>query len=533
MANRYAVANGNWSSLATWDGGVSLPGAGDSVRPNGYTVTIDQDITVTELIGNASSPAVAGGSFLFQAGRIITGNVVMATGGGTLMSLTGSGSTRTIVGHVSSSVSGSGINVGSNPDGLIIVGNVTSTGNGNCIKGYDSLYLTITGNVSSTSTGRAIQDQTSAGEASISITGDVTSSGTAAAMWVNTAGTVTITGTVTGGTTYGLYSLQAVVIHNGNQIDGTTGHRAIYTPRLWISSSVQTQHQICTNNSGVVGALRSLYTGGVNLGQPSQANVRSGTTFGAASEYTGTLAVPSPTLVAIGVATDNTVGSYEPVGGASAADIADAVWDEARSGHTTTGTFGEKVNAELDSATQTQLDNIENTAAQRAFGIVERPPSDTGVITFVWPALGATITGTVSLNNASYIPVIGAFEFLRTDGGKYFYTLAYNTADRPVSAGSARYALTDGTYTRYLVLRVVESGDTGETTALAVLCFDWEAVTGEVPSRSVLNALRHIRNKWALDGNTKTVYAEDDTTPAYTTSVTADGAGNIIADTPD
>lgn len=189
--------------------------------------------------------------------------------------------------------------------------------------------------------------------------------------------------------------------------------------------------------------------------------------------------------------------------------------------------------AELDSATQTQLDNIENTAAQRAFGIVERPPSDTGVITFVWPALGATITGTVSLNNASYIPVIGAFEFLRTDGGKYFYTLAYNTADRPVSAGSARYALTDGTYTRYLVLRVVESGDTGETTALAVLCFDWEAVTGEVPSRSVLNALRHIRNKWALDGNTKTVYAEDDTTPAYTTSVTADGAGNIIADTPD
>lgn len=69
-------------------------------------------------------------------------------------------------------------------------------------------------------------------------------------------------------------------------------------------------------------------------------------------------------------------------------------------------------------------------------------------------------------------------------------------------------------------------------TALAVLCFDWEVVTGEVPSRSVLNALRHIRNKWALDGSTKTVYAEDDTTPAYTTTVTADGAGNITADEP-
>lgn len=194
---------------------------------------------------------------------------------------------------------------------------------------------------------------------------------------------------------------------------------------------------------------------------------------------------------------------------------------------------GGRIAAVLDSATQTQLDNIESIAAQRAFGIIERPPADTGVITFAWPALGATITGTVSLNNASYIPVTGAFAFLRTDGGKYFYTLAYNAADRPATAGSARYALTDGTYTRYLVLRVVESGDTGETTALAVLCFDWEAITGEVPSRSVLNALRHIRNKWALDGATKTVYAEDDTTPAYTTTVTADGAGNITADTPD
>lgn len=34
----------------------------------------------------------------------------------------------------------------------------------------------------------------------------------------------------------------------------------------------------------------------------------------------------------------------------TAAVIADAIWDEARSGHVTAGTFGEKVNAELDSA---------------------------------------------------------------------------------------------------------------------------------------------------------------------------------------
>lgn len=178
------------------------------------------------------------------------------------------------------------------------------------------------------------------------------------------------------------------------------------------------------------------------------------------------------------------------------------------------------------------LEAVATTAPQRPAAVLERPPTDTGVITFAWPALGATITGTVSIDNAAYTPIAGDISFLRTDGGKYFYTLTYDAADRPATAGSARYALTDGDYTRYMVLRVVVSGDTGEATALAVLCTDWTTITGEVPSRSALNALRHIRNKWALDGNTKTVYAEDGTTPAFTTTVTADGAGNITADTP-
>lgn len=178
------------------------------------------------------------------------------------------------------------------------------------------------------------------------------------------------------------------------------------------------------------------------------------------------------------------------------------------------------------------LEAVATTAPQRPATVLERPPTDTGVITFAWPALGATITGTVSIDNAAYTPIAGDISFLRADGGKYFYTLTYDAADRPATAGSARYALTDGDYTRYMVLRVVVSGDTGEATALAVLCTDWTTITGEVPSRSVLNALRHIRNKWALDGNTKTVYAEDGTTPAFTTTVTADGAGNITADTP-
>lgn len=33
MAVRYAAATGNWSSVATWDGGASLPAAGDAPAP--------------------------------------------------------------------------------------------------------------------------------------------------------------------------------------------------------------------------------------------------------------------------------------------------------------------------------------------------------------------------------------------------------------------------------------------------------------------------------------------------------------------
>jgi len=77
--------------------------------------------------------------------------------------------------------------------------------------------------------------------------------------------------------------------------------------------------------------------------------------------------------------------------------------------------------------------------------------------------------------------------------------------------------------------------DPGDAGSLgdAFLLRDWTAVTASVPARSVLNALRHIRNKWSISGATKTVYKEDDSTTAYTTTVQTDaGANPITSDTP-
>jgi len=61
----------------------------------------------------------------------------------------------------------------------------------------------------------------------------------------------------------------------------------------------------------------------------------------------------------------------------------------------------------------------------------------------------------------------------------------------------------------------------------AILKRDWTQVTGEA-SRSVLNALRFLRNKWTAIGATLTVMKEDDSTTAWTAAITKDAASDPI-----
>lgn len=176
-------------------------------------------------------------------------------------------------------------------------------------------------------------------------------SGITAGVYNASTGTVNVTGNVSGGaygnspgavnaagglivvngtftpTVYGAAVLNTTqsgrIVVNGNWLSLGTGHFAVGYGIVLIHPTSQLSIAFRVNSSGSPGAGRSLYTGGTNIGQPVIANVRSGTTFGASSEYTGTLAVPSPTLVAIGVSTDNTVGSYSP--SVNASDIRTAV----------------------------------------------------------------------------------------------------------------------------------------------------------------------------------------------------------------
>ena len=79
MAQVYANANGNWSTVANWYSAGSpygqLPQAGDTVYANNKTVTIDQDVTVVSINTLAGTTAVAGGQFTISTAHTITANV--------------------------------------------------------------------------------------------------------------------------------------------------------------------------------------------------------------------------------------------------------------------------------------------------------------------------------------------------------------------------------------------------------------------------------------------------------------------------
>lgn len=81
---------------------------------------------------------------------------------------------------------------------------------------------------------------------------------------------------------------------------------------------------------------------------------------------------------------------------------------------------------------------------------------------------------------------------------------------------------------------IVDTGITLSSATLtniadAILKRDWTAVTGEA-SRSVLNALRFLRNKWTAASGTLTVYKEDDTTTAWTSALTTDAAADPVTE---
>ena len=360
MALVYAVQNGDWSSISTWNTG-SLPTNDDDVYTDGKIVTIDIDLVgqyrpKTLYARSRGTGGTQGGRFEVTTTRQIgeSGYPVDIYGldlngarYGCVQFTAASPNTLTVYGNVYGGQQDNAYGVNNTNTGTVyITGNVTG-GRGNSTHG-----------INNASTG------------SIYITGNVTGGSGDSTHGINNAstGSIYVTGNVTGQVGYGINSTSngtLVVIGDcyadpvpavywigsgayceirGNQYGGTsgaaTGSMAVVAYKQAIPQAAQYKIRCVEagsqpgtysgNVAWLYGALAGPY------GHPAQSDVRYGTTYGPENELTGTCRVPPPQSVAYGVPVDNTTGTAA----LTPSDIAAAVWDELRSKHTTTGTYG-------------------------------------------------------------------------------------------------------------------------------------------------------------------------------------------------
>jgi hypothetical protein len=226
MANRYAVANGNWSSTSTWDGG-TLPTSADDVFANGFTVTIDQNVTVLSL--RTTLIISAGGGFSISSSFNITADIYSGTttcltstgGAGTTVNITGNlyGSTTSTNGSIRAlNHTGAGtVNI----TGDLIGGTGASGSQRIAVRwggtGILNINGNITGNSGNTHFGLSLESI-----GTVNVTGNLLTNGNAAIS--TSSGTLTVTGTLISGSVALISASATNVTINGNQSvsSGTT-----------------------------------------------------------------------------------------------------------------------------------------------------------------------------------------------------------------------------------------------------------------------------------------------------------------------
>jgi hypothetical protein len=167
------------------------------------------------------------------------------------------------------------------------------------------------------------------------------------------------TGSIKGSATYyGLVSTNLNSIHllSGPFICGESGGFPFSLSKMHHKVSDDSYFEFRDNSTG--GALppsanapaTRLVSPAVTADAPLEADVRSGVTY-SNSTYTGTLAVPLPSQVALGIAVDDTTGT--------AVLNASDVWSEQVSNITTAGSIGERLkNASTVESTGDQLESF-------------------------------------------------------------------------------------------------------------------------------------------------------------------------------
>lgn len=364
MASRTATKTGVWSDPTVWDGGVALPTFGDSANSNGFTVTIDQDIDVGSLIGTSSG---AGGFSVTAAPRAIaasivatvrtvltcshntgtltvTGNVNGGGSGVSGISMTGTG-VLDVVGNVLGGTGSSGYGINSNTTGTVnVTGNVTGGTGGSGFINTSTGTINVTGNaLAGTTTGNGILNNSTG---TIVVTGNASGrDGGSGAGVSNALGGVATVGKAVGnnygpggGAAYGTGIAGGSTISTSRNyayaleygpfgMAPVTGHVRMIAD---VNNAVQVPDSVTLAPIILAETVTDLF--------PTADDVREGVVYMGMAR-TGLLVVPDPANVAVGVATDDTVGTAVLSAAAAAAAILDALTAD----HDTAGSIGEAI----------------------------------------------------------------------------------------------------------------------------------------------------------------------------------------------
>ena len=344
MALITSAASGNFNAGATWTGGV-VPTTGDEARAStGHTITVNVN-TTCDTVSHAGT-----GTFILSSGVTLTADLVSAGSGATtvLVQLTSTNS-ASVVGTVNGSTGG---NIGITTLANLGSGTLTITGNSigsasasagrNCIQNRSTGKIIMTGNLTggSGASAHSVLENTSTGE--IDLTGNTTSNTATLAPCRNTStGTFQVLGNLTASNSAPAFESQAIGATNvlrGNFQSSAQGVLPIYAQKV-ILGSAPSQNEFIFAVDGI-STTATFYTADALPGVPVEADVRSGTIYGASNELTGTCAVPAAASVGFGVPVDSTTGT--------AALTPASVWDHLLTAITTSSTIGTLLKTNID-----------------------------------------------------------------------------------------------------------------------------------------------------------------------------------------
>lgn len=314
MAARTATKTGDWSDVTVWDGGVSLPGSGDTANSNGFTVTIDQDINLGS--GTLINTHASTGRFLVNAARTIVANITATLLPVLEVTTTFASGTVTITGNLqggSAAFAYALWDQAASPGIIQIIGNVTG-GSNSSANGIGKSFT-----------------------ATVNITGNVTG-GTSGAGIDTTLGTINLTGNSQGGTNaIGIFGSSGTPTVNilGRAIGGTNstayGARNSGTGIFTINMAVGSAGAAGSGAAGVFSSNR-LYTRikGIEYGLNGRIPTDGWFSFDidVALNQANFIRTDNGALYSLYATFPYTV------------QIANAVWDSVRASFVTAGSFG-------------------------------------------------------------------------------------------------------------------------------------------------------------------------------------------------